>query len=265
MSDDFAIERAPLVQTKTHGAVTLIRLNLPDKRNALVETLREALIAALEQAQHDSACRAVVLTGSGTSFCAGGDLDGLRDHEPLNVRARMQRGQQLIRLIAAGDKPVIAAVNGAAHGAGLSIAAACDFVVASRAAKFGAVFGKLGLMADFGLLWTLPRRIGMAQTRRVLFSSRVLDAQEAHALGLADQLAEPADLIADALALAQSFSESAPVAVAMTKAALAKPVDSLDAALALELEGQTLLFSTDDFVEGRSAFRERRPPRFQGR
>lgn len=265
MSDETASDTSAPVCCERHGAVVLIRLNLPDKRNALVAELREGLIAALEAAQQDDACRAIVVTGNGTSFCAGGDLDGLRDHDPLNVRARMRRGQQLIRLIAAGDKPVIAAVNGAAHGAGLSIAAACDFVIASHAAKFGAVFGKLGLMADFGLLWTLPRRIGMAQTRRVLFASRVLDAREAATLGLVDQLAEPAALLADALALAESFSDAAPVAVAMTKAALAKPIESLDAALALELEGQTLLFSTEDFVEGRSAFRERRTPQFKGR
>ncbi|MFT4438155.1 enoyl-CoA hydratase/isomerase family protein [Caballeronia sp. 15715] len=258
-------DTAPLVLVEELGSTTLIRMDLPDKRNALVAALREALIVAFEAAQRNPACRAIVLTGCGASFCAGGDLDGLVDHDPLAVRSRMERGQRLIRLIAAGDKPVIAAVNGAAHGAGLSIAAACDFVIASAEARFGAIFGKLGLMADFGLLWSLPRRIGLAQTKRVLYAGRVIDAQEALTLGLADELAEPDALLTHALALADSFAGTAPVAIAMTKSALAKGCITLDDALARELEGQTLLFSTCDFVEGRSAFRERRSPRFEGR
>jgi 2-(1,2-epoxy-1,2-dihydrophenyl)acetyl-CoA isomerase len=254
-----------LVQVEQHGAATVLRMNLPARKNALLVELREALIEALQAQLHASSCRAIVLTGVAGSFCAGGDLEALRDHDPLEVRTRMQRGQHLVRLIATGPKPVIAAVNGVAHGAGLSIAAACDFVIAGDSARFGAVFAKVGLMGDLGLLWSLPHRIGMGATRRMLYGGAVLGADEALAAGLADERAADEQLLATALERAQRLAEAPPVALAMTKGALARSVASLEEAFALELDGQTLLFSTEDYIEGRDAFRQRRAARFQGR
>ena len=256
---------AALVGVERDGPVTVLRMTLEPKRNALVTDLRDALIAAVEGEMASAACRAIVLTGSGASFCAGGDLDTLPDHDPLAVRARMQRGQHLIRLLATGPKPVIAAVNGPAHGAGLSIAAACDLVIAADAARFGAVFMKVGLMGDLGLLWSLPNRVGLSMTKRLLYGGEVLDADAAFAAGLADQRVADDQLLPAAIAAAQRLAQAAPVALALTKAALARSTGSLEAALAAELDGQTLLFSTDDYLEGRSAFRERRAARFQGR
>ncbi len=254
-----------LVRSEAEGSVTVLRMDMPAKRNALLPPLRDALIDALEDALATDTCRAIVLTGTDTSFCAGGDLDGLRDHDPLYVRARMQRGQHLIRLLAAGAKPVVAAVNGGAYGAGLSIACACDWIVASDQAKFAASYMKVGLMPDFGLLWSLPRRIGMAQARRAIYSTRSIDATEALQLGLADELAPADSLLVQAMAVAQSFTGAPPVAMTMLRAALARDIGTLEDALAQELEGQTLLFSTEDFSEGVRAFRERRTPRFAGR
>src|SRR5690606_21456640 len=165
-------------------------------------------------------CRAIVLTGAGGSFCAGGDLDSLPDHDPMATRRRLERSHELLRMIVTGPKPVIAAVNGYAFGAGLSLAAACDFVLAAPDASFGAVFGKVGLMADMGLLWSLPQRIGLAQTKRLLFTSAVLKAEQAVEIGLVDRIGGDKPLV-EAVALAEYVAAEPHRAVAATKPELA--------------------------------------------
>ncbi len=254
-----------LVLVQRHDAVAVLSMNQPERRNALSAELRDALLEKLEALLADETCRALVLTGSGGSFCAGGDLAALRERDPLYARARMQRSQQLVRLLVAGPKPVVAAVNGFAYGAGFSLALACDYVLAGAAARFGAVFGMVGLMADLGLLWSLPQRVGPGEARRLLFQNAVIGAEEALSLGVTDRVAADESLLADALALAQGFAQAPPVALAQTKAALARAPASLDAMLQIEAEAQTLLFGTDDFAEGRKAFLEKRKPRFSGR
>ena len=251
------------VKIERQGPVALVVMNEAERRNAMRPGLRDALLEALRAQVEAPDCRAVVLTGSGGAFCAGGDLDSLPDHDPAAVRLRLERSHQLLRLIAAGPKPVIAAVNG--HAYGLSLAAACDFVVAGSAATFGAVFGRVGLMADMGLLWSLPQRIGLAETKRLLFGCAVVKAEEALELGLADRLVEQSGLLEEALSLAREMASAAPLAVAATKAALARGPAALDSLLASELDLQTLLFSSEDFVEGRQAFKERRTAIFTGR
>ena len=125
--------------------------------------------------------------------------------------------------------------------------------------------GKVGLMGDMGLLWSLPQRIGTAETRRLLFTSAIIDAEAALGLGLVDRCVPAESLLAEARALAGELAQAPPVAIAATKAVLARGPAPLDQILATELDHQTLLFSTDDFVEGRAAFKERRPARFTGR
>lgn len=255
----------PSVSVELADSVAVVALNEPETRNALTPPLRDALMDALTELVATADCRAIVLTGTGAAFCAGGDLNSLPDHDPLAIRQRLARSHDLLRLIVAGPKPVIAAVNGAAFGAGLSLAAACDVVLASPTAKFGAVFGKVGLMGDMGLLWSLPQRIGTAETRRLLFTSAIIDAEAALGLGLVDRCVPAESLLAEARALAGELAQAPPVAIAATKAVLARGPAPLDQILATELDHQTLLFSTDDFVEGRAAFKERRPARFTGR
>ncbi|WP_431858252.1 enoyl-CoA hydratase/isomerase family protein [Azospirillum sp.] len=255
----------PSVLVETADAVAIVTLNEPATRNALTPSLRDALMEALSGLVASPACRAIVLTGAGSAFCAGGDLNSLPDHDPMAIRRRLARSHDLLRLIVAGPKPVIAAVNGHAFGAGLSLAAACDVVLASPAARFGAVFGKVGLMGDMGLLWSLPQRIGVAQTRRLLFTSAMLDADAALGLCLVDRCVAPEALVEEACILARGLAEAPPLAVAATKAVLARGPAALDQILDAELDHQTLLFSTEDFVEGRNAFMERRSPVFSGR
>ncbi len=255
----------PSVTVGQTGAVAVVTLNEPATRNALTPSLRDALMEALTGLTASPACRAIVLTGTGSGFCAGGDLNSLPDHDPMAIRRRLARSHDLLRLIVAGPKPVIAAVNGHAYGAGLSLAAACDVVLAAPAARFGAVFGKVGLMGDMGLLWSLPQRIGVAQTRRLLFTSATLDAEAALAMGLVDRCVAAGTLLDEACALARDMAEAPPLAVAATKAVLARGPAALDQILGSELDQQTLLFSTEDFVEGRRAFIERRPAVFSGK
>ncbi|NYZ16555.1 enoyl-CoA hydratase/isomerase family protein [Azospirillum sp. RWY-5-1] len=255
---------SPSVTVDLAEGVAVVALNEPETRNALTPSLRDALMDALSELVASADCRIIVLTGTGAAFCAGGDLNSLPDHDPLAIRRRLARSHELLRLIVAGPKPVIAAVNGAAFGAGLSLAAACDVVLASPAARFGAVFGKVGLMGDMGLLWSLPQRIGTAATRRLLFTSAIIDAEAALGLGLVDRCVRDDALLEEARALAGELAEAPPVAVAATKAVLARGPAPLDQILAAELDHQTLLFSTDDFVEGRAAFKERRRARFTG-
>ena len=145
-----------LVEIERRGTVAVATLNDPARRNALSPEMRAALLEALDPLASDREVRSFVLTGAGGTFCAGGDLRSMRSGDPIYARHRMMVTHRLVRLLAAGPKPVIAAVEGHAFGAGLSLAALSDICVAGRGASFGAVFGRVGLMADLGLLWSLP-------------------------------------------------------------------------------------------------------------
>ena len=244
------------------GAVAVLTLNLPDKRNVLAAELTDALAHQVQELQLDSSCRAVVITG-GKHFCAGGSLDGLSTNG-LQMRADMRRGHRVVRAIVSGRLPVVAAVEGAAFGAGLSLAAACDHVVADPSARFGAVYGKIGIMPDWGALWTLPQRLGLPRARKLVLFSEVLEAREAVAIGLADELSEAGEALQLALRRAQTLAEAAPGAVSATKAVLGRAPLALDALLDWEADTQALLIASDDFAEGRNAFFAKRSPRFSG-
>ena len=255
MSDPVLVERL--------GPVAQLTMNLATKRNALETELTDALADHLDALQRDDTCRAVVLTG-GKHFCAGGSLDTLKTNG-LAMRADMRQGHRLLRLISAGRLPVVAAVEGAAFGAGLSLAALCDFVICDSQAKFGAVYGKVGIMPDWGSLWVLPQRLGLGRTRELVMFSQIVDGVEAKAIGLADVLAEDGHTLATALAWAQRLAEAAPGAISATKAALARSPQSLDVLLDWEADTQALLIASNDFAEGRDAFFQKRPARFKGR
>ena len=254
----------PLIGIERRGAVAIVTLNDPDRRNALSPEMRAEMLAALDPLTADGTCRALVLTGAGGTFCAGGDLRSMRSGDPLYARHRMMMSHRLVRLLAAGPKPVIAAVEGFAFGAGLSLAALADTCVVSREAKFGAVFGKVGLMADLGLLWSLPQRIGAARARRLMLEAGTLDAAEAERLGLADVLVEAGGALEAALEVAQGFADRAPLPIAATRSAFAQLGGDLDRALALEADLQSALMASADHEEGRTAFLEKRPPTFRG-
>ncbi|WP_028079108.1 enoyl-CoA hydratase/isomerase family protein [Solimonas soli] len=255
-----------LVQLQAHDAVTVVTLNAPARRNALSTEMLNQLIERLTQLAGDEACRAIVLTGAGEHFCAGGDVSPMTRERPmLGSRQRIESAHRVIRLLAGGPKPVVAAVEGFAFGAGLSLAAACDTVVSSRSAKYAAVFTKVGLLPDMGALWSLPQRVGMAQARQLFFTARTVLADEALALGLADQLVDTGEALAAALEMARGYTAAAPLPMAMLKAAYAKGIATLDDALRAEVDVQPALYLTQDHLAAVEAFREKKPaPPFRG-
>jgi 2-(1,2-epoxy-1,2-dihydrophenyl)acetyl-CoA isomerase len=249
--------------TERRGAVAVLTMNLPQRRNALAPALYQGLERHLRELQDDPSCRAIVISG-GKHFCAGGELDGLSD-VALEMRASMRAGHRVLRAIVGGRIPVIAAVEGAAFGAGLSLAAACDVVVADTQSKFGAVFSKVGLMPDWGALWTLPQRVGLARARRMAMFAEVIGGAEAKAIGLADFLADDGGVMPEALRCADRLAGAAPGSLAATKAFLARAPLAFDALLDWEADAQSLLIGSSDFAEGCKAFAEKRTPVFTGK
>lgn len=252
------------VNIHAHGHVRVIELDYPERRNALSVPLRDQLREVVEQAMQDPDCRVLVLTGSGEHFCSGGDISGFDGVTPVNGRARLQRVHQLIRLIVKGEKPVIAAVEGHAAGAGMCLAADCDIVVASESARFSCSFNKIGLMPDLAGLWSIPQRIGLGRAKLLMLTGRVIDAQQAQDFGLVEEVCKKGQALETAMKLAHEIALVSPLSNGMTKAVLARGPISIDDLLALECDVQSMLFGTEDFQEGRTAFMQKRKPQFTG-
>jgi enoyl-CoA hydratase/carnithine racemase len=254
-------DMAPLTR---EGAVAVIRLNYPARRNAFGMQMRTQLRDRLREAMADEALRAVVVTGEGGHFCAGGDIAEMAQRSLLQNRERWNVVVDLIRLIATGPKPVVTAVEGSAMGAGLSLAALGDHLVCARDAKFGAAFARMGLMPDMGALWSLQHRVGRAKAREILGLARPFDGVEAHRIGLANELCEPGRALERAIAVALEYAALPPVTSALLKSALAQGVDTLEAAIRCETEFQAVAMGTADHREAVRAFMEKRAPRFEG-
>lgn len=253
----------PAVLREEHGGVRLLRLNRPARRNALDLPDREALLENLTAAQADPTVRAVVVTGSDEFFCAGGDIRSMSP-DPAVARRRLRLVNDIARTMIAGRKPIVAAVEGGAFGLGLSLACASDLIVASRSASFAASFAKIGLVADTGLFYTLPRRVGAGRARELLLTARAFDAEEAERIGLLDVVVDDGQAVERALSLATDLAAGSPAATAGMKQILAQDDPSLDAVLASEERVQVELLAGPDFAEGRAAFLERRRPTFAG-
>jgi enoyl-CoA hydratase/carnithine racemase len=243
------------------GAVAVLTLDYPERRNALAMPMRKRLVDALEAIEADRDLRGIVITGAGGTFSAGGDISGMNVADFAAGRERFRLTHHLVRLLIKGSKPVIAAVEGWCVGAGLSVAMCCDTVVAASDARFAAGFGKIGLIADLGLLHTLPARIGQGRARQVFLYGEQMDAGRAEAIGMVDQVVPPGTALEAALSRAALFTTAAPLPVAMTKQYLAA---GLDAALEWERDTQSTLFLTADHAEGKAAFLGKRTPSFSG-
>lgn len=254
-------EPTSLLRKDRDGATLVLTLDYTARRNALSMPLRTALIDAFEAAEADAAIRAVVITGAGGNFCAGGDISGMNSPDLAAGRQRFAITHRLVRMMIRARMPILAAVEGFAVGAGLSLALCCDTILAAEDARFGAGFNRIGLIADLGLNHTLPARIGQGRARQILLYPDQLDAAAAERIGLIDQVVAKGTALDAALKRARHFHTAAPLPIAMTRALLA---EGLDHALDRELDLQSALFLTADHAEGRDAFLARRSPVFRG-
>jgi 2-(1,2-epoxy-1,2-dihydrophenyl)acetyl-CoA isomerase len=251
------------VRVDDDAAVRTVALNRPQKRNAIDIELRIALAEAIESADRDPAIRVIILTGAGPAFCSGGDISTMQRMPPERALERVHLAQRVIRAIWNTPKPVLAAIEGSAYGAGTALAAACDRVVAARDAKFATTFTNVGLAGDMGAFVSLPARVGAARARQMLMLPAPISAPEAFALGLIDAVVEPGCALESARRDARRLAAGPSRAYGVIKAMLANP-GTLNPFELLDREAvcQSELFDTDDFAEGVAAFLEKRRPVF---
>jgi enoyl-CoA hydratase len=265
----------PLILHARDGDVFTLTFNDPARLNAMTQAMGEAFREAIADLAGDAGLRAVVLTGAGRAFSAGGDLAMIEARAAQGaangprgrgeIRDGMRSFYQLFLSVRDLPCPVIAAINGAAVGAGLCVALACDVRIVSSEAKLGLNFTQLGLHPGMGATWTLPRLVGPARAAEILFSSRVFTGAEAASIGLANRAVAPAEVLPAARALAAEFAAAAPLAVRGVKRALRRSAEaSLEDQLSFEALEQAACFESKDVQEGLAAARERRAAKFEG-
>lgn len=248
------------------NGVALVTLNRPEAMNSLNDQCYREMQDVLREIAADEAVGAVILTGAGRAFCAGADVKAMNPDTPILARRKRHKWilsdilQPLVNL----EKPVIAAVNGDAVGAGFSIALAADIIIASEAARFSQIFIRLGLVPDLGGLHLLTRVVGLNKAKELCFTARKIDAQEARELGIANRVVPADQLLPDARKLAAEIAAGPATALAMTKTLLNKSSNTtLEQMLEYESYAQTLAYSTAEYKEAVTAFREKRAPKFR--
>ena len=228
-----------IVLLSRDGGVVVVTMNYPQRRNAFSLKMRQELYRKLyDMAYLDQHCRAIILNGANQVFCAGGDISEM--------------------------KPRVAAVEGFAMGAGVSLSAACDYVVSSRAARYACSFIKLGLLPDCGIYWSLAQRVGRGVARELMMTGREFSGQEALHIGFANETTAPGETLAAAMAVAQRYASLPPLALTHLKAALGSGCETLDKAIETEINLQPLLRRSRDHREAAAAFLEKRKPVFVG-
>lgn len=251
------------VLVERQDGVIQLTLNVPRNRNSLQSPgVYEGLMAGLDALEQQAELRAGIITGAGGAFCSGGDLRQLSAGTEPEIRARMTRNAWLYRRIALSDKLIVAAVDGPAYGAGLGLATSCDLVVAGESAVFCCAFTRVGAMPDAGLFWSLPARVGVTRARKLMLWADEVRAQEAVAIGLADEQAPDGSALPLAWQLAQRVAQGPTRALGRIKAGLRQAPMSLEQALGYQLDNAPGLFASPDFREGAAAFLEKRKPRF---
>jgi len=252
--------------TQVSSHVGVLSINRPESLNALNATVINELAMAFENLSRKPEVRALVLTGSGTkAFVAGADIKEMQNYSVAEARAMADRGQSVLNQIERFPKPVIGAVNGFALGGGLELALACDFLIASKTAKFGLPEVSLGLIPGYGGTQRLARSVGKSIARRIALSGEIFPADAGERWGLFSELTEPGELMARAQAVAGVLAQRSPGAVALAKQAINRGFElDQDSGMTLEAEMFSQTFASNDHNEGIRAFIEKRPPQFQG-
>ena len=261
---------------KKDGLATLT-FNRPDKSNALNRKMMEELAVAVEDVALDKEIRALLLTGAGNAFCAGADLDimpgggnakemGELGVEALRSSFLFKTAKKIILGIHKMEKPTIAMINGACVGAGFDIALSCDIRTASEKAKFMCGFVKLGIFPGFGAAWFYPKAMGLSKAFEMLYTGDMLTGAEAKEIGMLNRLSSPEDLVTDTMKMVKKIIKGPPIALRLMKSHVYKGMHTnLDDALDDAAVCESITLASNDFVEGVTAFREKRKTEFKGR
>jgi len=250
------------IDLQVQDGIAVLALNRPEVRNAMDDAMRVVLIEALDQVARDSAIKALVLTGHGKAFCAGGDIRAMQQRAQapagevaFNGWARQQRTHHAVSLLHALPKPTIAAVNGPSTGLGADIAMCCDFVMASTGASFAWNYVLRGLIPDGGGMYFLPRRVGLVRAKDLIYSGRTIQAEEALAIGVADRVCAPENLLADARAWAAELGRGSGAALALSKSILDKSFElSAEEVFAQGSQAQAICYTTAEHQASIAAF-----------
>ncbi len=247
--------------------VATLTLNRPERLNALGDTLRDDLHDAIVKTSENPDVRVMVITGAGKGFCSGGDVKAMSERRDRLLAEKIAPTRDLTVLaMRDAPQPIIAAVNGAAAGAGMNLALGCDIRIASTAAKFSQAFVKRGLHPDWGGTYFLPRVVGMAKAAELIFTGELIDAAEALRLGIVSRVVPPDELMSTAGELARKIAAGPPVAIRLAKRSLYGNAErDLRSALERETFSQNIASETEDAREGIRAFVEKRDPVFRGR
>ena len=254
------------IRYEKEGNIGIATINRPEALNALNSTVISELEQLIGEVEKDKDLGAFILTGEGRSFVAGADIGEQKPLDLTQGRRWGQRGSALMRRIEKLEIPTIAAVNGFALGGGCEIAMACDIILASEKAKFGQPEVGLGITPGFSGTQRLPRRVGIAKAKELIFSGKMIKADEAKEIGLVNAVYAPEALMDAAKEMAKSFTKNAPIAVKYSKACIDRGMQmDIDDGIALENELFAMCFATEDQKEGMGAFLEKRPANFQNK
>lgn len=263
-------ELSPTLVRENHGAVALLTLNRPTKLNALNNALIASIMDELDQIELDSSVRAVVITGAGRAFSAGADIAAFQQHMRAGpadaIRHFMRPGHQMTRRVESYPKPIIAAVNGIAFGGGCELTESTHIALAAETATFSKAEINIGIIPTFGGTQRLPRNVGRKAAIELILTGRIFTAAEAASLGLINRVVADADLLKEALALADELAAKPPLTIAAALAAIHRGMDaSIDDGLAIEEAAFARIVPTHDAQEGVAAFVEKRHPEFIGK